>query len=70
VGLGYSANGLTLHANWGSYDFVGGGTTDGWGLSAAYDLGGGAVVHAGYGNSSPSGAPSTNTFSIGLGLSF
>ena len=70
IGAGYSANGLTLHANYGVFDNVVGADTSGWGLSAAYDLGGGAVVHAGYGDSTVAGAASTNTWSLGLGLSF
>ncbi|MFV2054234.1 porin [Aliiroseovarius sp. YM-037] len=49
LGIGYSMNALTVSANYGEYDLVGGGSTDGWGLAANYDLGGGAVVQFGYG---------------------
>ncbi|MEL6511252.1 MAG: porin [Pseudomonadota bacterium] len=89
VGIGYTTGALTLHANYGVFELTdvadlddGDGTIDGFGLSAAYDLGGGAVVHAGYGSSSydfdddlaaavgvdDDGNGSTYTF--GLGLSF
>jgi outer membrane protein OmpU len=52
IGGGYSANGLTIHANYSvlsnaAFD-AGGLDRDSYGLSVAYDLGGGAVVHAGY----------------------
>ena len=38
-------------------------------LEMNYDLGGGAVVMAGYGSDSDA-APGSSTYSIGLGLSF
>ncbi|PTX57709.1 outer membrane protein OmpU [Litoreibacter ponti] len=80
VGLGYTTGALTLHANYGQYDFGDGTEADGYGLSVAYDLGGGAVVHMGYGDgdstATAAAAPSAVTsgdrksFSLGLGLSF
>jgi len=81
IGVGYTTGALLVAANYGSYDVLGGPTVDGWGLVANYDLGGGAVVMAGYGTSSnvpvtPAGNEigglygSDDTFSVGLGLSF
>jgi len=81
IGVGYTSGALLVAANYGSYDVLGGPTVDGWGLVANYDLGGGAVVMAGYGTSSnvpvtPAGNEigglygSDDTFSVGLGLSF
>lgn len=66
IGLGYTKDALTVSANWGEYD-IAGVKTDGYGLAVNYDLGGGAVVMAGYGTG---GTPSTDTWSVGLGLSF
>ncbi|MGV6811474.1 MAG: porin [Brevirhabdus sp.] len=63
IGVGYSANGLTVSANYGEFDSG----ASGWGLAANYDLGGGAVLQAGYGSSDPAG---TNTFSLGVAMSF
>lgn len=71
VGLGYTTGAFSLHANYGKYDGVTAATdADGYGLAAAYDLGGGAVMHFGYGSGSTGTAANTNTMSLGLGLSF
>ena len=71
LGVGYSSGPLTVSANYGKYDGVlPAADKDGYGVAVNYDLGGGAVVMAGYGKSNPTGAPSTNTWSLGLGLSF
>ncbi len=87
VGVGYTTGALTLHANYGVFEIddlgdIGDATVDGYGLSVAYDLGGGAVVHLGYGNSSydldddlatalgRDDDDSSSTYSFGLGLSF
>jgi outer membrane protein OmpU len=87
IGGGYSANGLTIHAN---YSVLSNAAfpmdRDSYGLSVAYDLGGGAVVHAGYASSmssdlvedtivggspvTPTGNPDQSRWSLGLGLSF
>ena len=76
IGVGYTTGALMVQANYGAYD-IGALTIDGWGLVANYDLGGGAVVMAGYGTGDlPAGTEiggaygSTDTFSIGLGLTF
>ncbi len=66
IGVGYSTGALSLHANYGEVDTNDGSAdTDGFGLAAAYDLGGGAVVHLGYRNDD-----TADTYSLGLGLSF
>ncbi|MEM9585063.1 MAG: porin [Pseudomonadota bacterium] len=71
LGLGYTSGAISVHANYGKFS----GTTgnpdrSGVGLSAAYDLGGGAVVHAGYGQGKVGNGPTSKTASLGLGLSF
>lgn len=68
LGVGYTSGALLVQANYGEYDSG----ADGFGLVVNYDLGGGAVVMAGYGSGN---GPSANgngndTFSLGLGLSF
>jgi outer membrane protein OmpU len=69
VGVGYSANGLSIHANYAEQDGVVI-DTDGFGLAVAYDLGGGASVKGGYGSASVGSAASFDTWSLGLALSF
>lgn len=75
VGLGYTSGPISVHANYGKFSadtttVPGSVDTTGYGLSAAYDLGGGAVIHAGYGSSKPTGGATTKSASLGLGLSF
>lgn len=73
VGIGYTTGALTLHANYGQFDFDEADIQpSGFGLSAAYDLGGGAVLHAGYGSSDfdVDDVDDVDTYSFGLGLSF
>jgi outer membrane protein OmpU len=72
VGGGYTFDAFSVHANYGQYS-----TDDidvtGYGLSAGYDLGGGASILAGYGNSSADEDDSDRELSIdnySLGLSF
>lgn len=68
LGVGYTSGPLLVQANYGEYDSG----ADGFGLVVNYDLGGGAVVMAGYGSGNgPSGnGAGDDTFSLGLGLSF
>ena len=64
---------LLVQVNWGRYDFDDArGEIDGYGLVVNYDLGGGAVLMAGYGSGdAPSGNGNGNdTWSAGVGLSF
>ena len=70
VGIGYTTGALTLHANYGMIDNDDGSDATGFGLSAAYDLGGGAVAHFGYGDGEDAEGVDTRSASIGLGLSF
>lgn len=68
IGVGYSADALTVSANYGKFE-SGGASVDGYGFAVNYDLGGGAVVQLGYGNSNV-GATDFNTFSFGVAMSF
>ncbi len=71
VGIGYTTGALSLHANYGEIELDDGSDVSGFGLAAAYDLGGGAVVHAGYSRDDVDGAPfNRSRASLGLGLSF
>jgi outer membrane protein OmpU len=66
LGLGYTSGALMVSANYGVFDYDGGGQWDGYGLVANYDLGGGAVVMAGYASDVGIGYQ----WSLGLGMSF
>lgn len=68
VGIGYTSGPLLVQANYGEYDSG----NDGFGLVANYDLGGGAVVMAGYGSGDAGSfnGGGDDTWSIGLGMSF
>ncbi len=71
LGLTYTTGALSLHANYGEAKTAGAPTVKSYGLAVNYDLGGGAVVMAGYGNDVNGTAPgSQHQYSIGLGLSF
>ncbi|MCB2136339.1 MAG: porin [Rhodobacteraceae bacterium] len=61
IGVSYTSGPLLLGANYGEYDSG----NDGWGVVVNYDLGGGAVAMAGYGDGTLG-----NSWSMGLGLSF
>jgi len=69
IGAGYTMDALTISANWGQYDSALG-DVSGYGLAVNYDLGGGAVVQFGYGNSDLGALGDFNTFSFGLAMSF
>ena len=69
VAIGYEFGQLLVAANYGKFDLVGGGDNEGYGLVANYDLGGGASLQAGYGNSdTPAG--DSDTYSFGIAMSF
>jgi outer membrane protein OmpU len=82
IGASYTIDAITLHANYGEFDWDATAPfedSDGWGLAAAYDFGGGLTAHFGYGSSSfgalnavdPADATLDNdTFSLGLAMSF
>jgi len=71
IGVGYSMDAITLHANWGQYDFDGQGDVTGWGVAAAYNLGGGATMHLGYGDTDDEIAGTeSDRWSFGLSMKF
>ncbi|MBK1634251.1 porin [Rhodovulum adriaticum] len=81
VSAGYTFDAFSIGANYGQYDLPAGfGTVEGYGLAASYDLGGGAAVHFGYGDSSwstvldPASISGTDagqeTWSLGIAMSF
>lgn len=67
IGLGYTMDALSIGVNYGEYESTTGATTDGFGLAVGYDLGGGASILFGYGDS---GAPASSTWSLGVAMSF
>ena len=70
LGVAYSMDALTIAANYGEYDNTAGTKSDGFGLVANYDLGGGAVVQFGYGSGSTGPAPSSDSWSLGVAMAF
>lgn len=85
LGLGYKMDALTVGANWGRFDAAAPGAdlmnndVQGLGLAVDYDLGGGAIVQAGYGSTTryvsdgvtAGGVKTTNNaYTIGLRLNF
>ncbi|PLL14535.1 porin [Tabrizicola sp. TH137] len=71
VGVTYKTGALSLHANYGLIDPEVGVDVESYGLAVNYDLGGGAVVMAGFGNDVDGVTPGAQQqYSIGLGLSF
>ncbi|MCB1399564.1 MAG: porin [Rhodobacteraceae bacterium] len=73
VSLGYTTGALSIGVNYGIWDFPTG-DIEGFGLAAAYDLGGGMTVLAGYGDSSWDAAYGSDdgmeTFSLGVSMAF
>ena len=69
LGLGYTSGALMVAANYGVFDY-GSYEEDGFGMVANYDLGGGAVVMAGYASDVSSSNGSQDQWSLGLGMSF
>ncbi|MEZ5753576.1 MAG: porin [Paracoccaceae bacterium] len=70
LGVTYTTGALSLHANIGHYNPDVGASDSTYGLAVNYDLGGGAVVMAGYGSDVGAAAGDQSQYSIGLGLSF
>jgi outer membrane protein OmpU len=74
IGASYTFDAITVHANYGSFDYDAGSPIsadrDGYGLSAAYDFGGGLSAHIGYGYGETGAAPAVSTWSLGLNMSF
>lgn len=78
VGVGYESGPFSIHANWGEFNgnaaanagFFGP-DFSGWGLAAAYDLGGGLSVNAGVGHDNfPAPAVDNTYWSLGMVMSF
>ena len=73
IGIGYTMDALTLSANWGQFE-EGASTQSGYGIAVNYDLGGGAAVQFGYGNTDScgvyAGCTTGDTFSLGVAMSF
>ena len=71
VGVGYSTGAIALHANYGDFNYDDTDDVEGFGLTAGYDLGGGAQVQFGYGSSSSENDDDdVNTYSFGVAMSF
>ncbi|MBL3553792.1 porin [Rhodovulum sulfidophilum] len=73
IGLGYSVNALSLGVSYGKYDADNLGDADGYALTAAYDLGGGATIVAAYSDSDVDGSGSADdfeTYSLGVVMNF
>ena len=68
LGVTYTTGALSVHGNVGFYNPDVGASDETYGLAVNYDLGGGAVVMAGYG--SDVAVAGQSAYSIGLGLSF
>ncbi|MEM9318108.1 MAG: porin [Pseudomonadota bacterium] len=67
IGLGYSIDAISVHVNYGEFDSG----ASGYGFAAAYDLGGGASIHFGYGAGEASSTAATiDSYSFGLAMSF
>lgn len=71
LGVGYEMNALAIGVNWGQYTLDGDNTNSGFGLAAAYDLGGGLTAQLGYGHSTFDVIDvEANSWSLGLAMSF
>lgn len=75
IAMVYTMDALSLGANYGEIHTDGVSTDKGFGLAANYDLGGGLVLQAGYGentvdNVGISGDDPVNMYSLGLSMSF
>ena len=69
VGASYTFDAFTVGANYGTQD-IGGATADGFGGFVNYDLGGGAVVQAGFGTGNTAAGVDTTAYSLGIAMSF
>lgn len=71
IGGAYSFDAWTIGANYGTFDFGAGGVdVSGFGLTVNYDLGGGAVIKAGYGTTDPDVGADTDSYSFGVAMKF
>lgn len=70
IGLGYEVGALLLHANWGKWDFKDSDDYDSYGVVVNYDLGGGAILAAGYASDVDTAEGDQDQWSIGMSMSF
>lgn len=71
VGVAYTMDAFTFALNYGEYDYdAAGADSSGYGMVVNYDLGGGAVVQFGYGSSDLEVGADTDTYSLGIAMSF
>lgn len=73
IGASYTFDAITLHANYGEFDWdanSGVADSEGFGLAASYDFGGGLSAHIGYGYSDIDGQDDFYDYSFGLAMSF
>lgn len=71
IGVTYELDALSLHANWGEYEYDGD-KISGFGVAVNYDLSDDLVLMAGYGKSKISGVSLTDddSWSVGMNMSF
>ncbi|WP_145104650.1 porin [Cereibacter sediminicola] len=70
VSAGYTIGAFQVGANYGEFD-LDGDKAKGYGIAAAYDLGGGLKLHGGYGDSDIDGVDGDfETYSVGVSMSF
>lgn len=72
VAVGYEFDAFLIAANYGAFDDYGisADSSEGYGLIANYDLGGGASLQAGYGYNDIDGGDSFSTYSFGVAMNF
>ncbi|MHC0052295.1 porin [Actibacterium sp. D379-3] len=70
IGVAYTMDAWTFAANYGDYDRDVAEDSSGYGLLVNYDLGGGAVVQFGYGSSDFDSSEDTESYSLGVAMSF
>ncbi|MDA7425160.1 porin [Thalassococcus lentus] len=70
IGFGYTMNALAIGINYGEYNTDFGWDSNGFGIAMSYDLGGGLTAQAGYGSSDDQILGSSDSWSLGLAMSF
>ncbi|MEM7487499.1 MAG: porin [Pseudomonadota bacterium] len=70
VGVGYVFGAISVSANYGIFDFDDGTENEGYGISAGYDLGGGAAVQFGFGDSDDRDGEDLQSYSLGVRMNF
>jgi outer membrane protein OmpU len=71
IGASYTFGDITVHANYGEFDSdLDALSSEGFGLAASYDFGGGLSAHLGYGHSDFEVGGEVETVSVGLNMAF